>query len=272
MRIVYFCLGHTPELLVQLEASILRCASLMPDGSTIHLYCEDGKPYENWPVKIEKRTSDQYEQWKGTHQFFWRIKIQIILEMVRNFPDDRILYLDADTLALDLAKVNTQLERTNLMHLNEGALRALSTKTERLMSQQITGKHAHGIEFNDSMEMFNAGVVGLMPGQSRPMELALCLCDTWLEWKVTPRLIEQLALSVALNTSGALGTCSESIGHYWSTKDWWTPYLRAWLDQHAAMDLKDKIKAIQALDTEQFPFWAKRSNTARRLRKFFGRN
>jgi len=271
MRIVYFCLGYTPDLLVQLETSILRCASLMPEGSTIHLYCEDSKPYENWPVQIEKRTLKQFEQWKGAHHFFWRIKINLILEMVQNYPTDKILYLDADTLAVDLAKVDKQLERINLMHLNEGTLSELTTKTERRMCQQITGRQAHGIEFQDGMEMFNAGVVGLMPGQTESMTLALSLCDTWLDWEVTPRLIEQLALSVALNTSRDLGTCSELIGHYWSTKDWWVPFLKQWLDTHHGRTIEEKITAIKELDTAAYPFWAKRSNTARRLRKLFGR-
>lgn len=270
MRIVYFSLGHTPDLLVQLETSILRSAALMPEGSTIHLYCEDETPYKNWPVRIEKRTPAEYTAWKGTHNFFWRIKIQLLLEMAKTYADEPILYLDGDTLALDLQGVHTLLQEANCMHLNEGELASLKTKTERRMRDELVGKAAHGILFHERMPMFNAGAVGLMAGQEEAIELALRLCDTWLDWQITPRLIEQLALSVALHYCQPLSECRSLIGHYWSTKDWWTPYLKAWLEEHNALDVKDKINAIQALDTDRYPFWAKRSNTARRLRKLLG--
>ena len=49
MLIVYFCIKPTPELLVQLETSILLCNKGAPD-SQIHIYTDDVSIGQNWPI------------------------------------------------------------------------------------------------------------------------------------------------------------------------------------------------------------------------------
>ena len=267
MHIVYFCTAHTAELLVQLETSILLCKKEAPDIQ-IHLYTDESSIGQRWPIIQHILTPEQLTQWQGPKGFFWRIKMQVIADLCALYPNDPILYLDADTLALDLPGLQAQLSAP-MMHLNEGALGTLNTKTERRTLRELDQKTFQGITTTAQSAMFNAGVIALPPGYGEAIEQAIALCDSYLETQAPPRLLEQLALSLALNKNHLLKEAQPFIAHYWSTKDWWIPYLKHWLEQHGPT-FEQRIKYIHTLDLKAHPYWAKRSNTARRLRKLLG--
>lgn len=268
MHIVYFCTTPTAELLVQLETSILLCKKGAPD-SQIHLYTDDGGVGRNWHIIQHILTPEQLAQWQGPKGFFWRIKMHVLADICALYPNDPILYLDADTLALDLPGLQAQLS-TPMMHLNEGALGSLNTKTERRTLRELDQKTFQGITTTAQSTMFNAGVIALPPGHRGAIEHAIALCDSYLETSAPVRLLEQLAFSLALNKDQLLQEAQPFIAHYWSTKDWWVPYLKLWLEQQGPT-FEERLQAIHTLNVKAHPYWAKRSNTARRLRKLLGR-
>jgi hypothetical protein len=268
MHIVYFCTTPTAELLVQLETSILLCKKAAPSGQ-IHLYTDDSRTGQHWPIIQHILTPNQLKQWKGQKNFFWRIKMHVIADLCALYPNDPILYLDADTLALDLPGLQTQLS-TPMMHLNEGALGSLNTKTERRMLRELDQKTYQSITTTPESEMFNAGVIALPPNHGEAIHRAIGLCDSYLETSAPPRLLEQLAFSLALNKDQRLQEAQPFVAHYWSTKDWWVPYLTLWLDQQGTT-FKERLQAIHTLNLKAYPYWAKRSNTVRRLRQFLGK-
>ena len=268
MHIVYFCTTPTPELLLQVEISILLCKKGAPD-SQIHLYTDDESVGQNWPIIQHVLTPAQLSEWQGPKGFFWRIKMHVIADMCALYPNETILYLDADTLPMDLSGLQAQLSAP-MMHLNEGALGSLNTKTERRMLRELDEKTFHGITTTKESMMFNAGVVVLPPGHGETIEHAIELCDSYLETAAPPRLLEQLALRLALNKNQLLQEAQPYIAHYWSTKDLWIPYLDRWLGQQGPT-FEQRLQAIDTLNLKAYPYWAKRSNTARRLRKLFNR-
>ena len=268
MHIVFFCTTPTAELLVQLETSILLCKKEAPE-SQIHLYTDDSSIGQQWPITQHILTSEQLRQWQGPKGFFWRIKMRVIADLCALYPNDPILYLDADTLALDLPGLQAQLS-TPMMHLNEGALGSLNTKTERRTLRELDQKVFQGITTTAQSEMFNAGVIALPPGHGEAIEHAIALCDSYLETSAPVRLLEQLAFSLALNKNQRLKEAQPFIAHYWSTKDLWIPYLKDWLEQHGAT-FEQRLQAIHTLDLKAYPYWVTRSNTVRRLRKLLGR-
>lgn len=170
--------------------------------------------------------------WEGPHQFFWRVKIKALEAVAAACPSQALLYLDSDTFLGGRAEQLTQALAANtaLMHEPEGTLAALPSKTERLMWQQLRGQPWAGITLTGKHLMWNAGVVGVpAPRAAAAIGLALALCDAWCAAGVTRRLIEQLALSVALAETGPLAAASASIGHYWSAKPEWSQPITAFL-------------------------------------------
>ena len=268
MLIVYFCIKPTPELLVQLETSILLCNKGAPD-SQIHIYTDDVSIGQNWPITQNILIPEQLIQWRGPKDFFWRIKMKVIADLCARYPNEAILYLDADTLALDLPGLQSQLSAP-MMHLNEGALGTLNTKTERRTLRELNKNTFQGITTTAQSTMFNAGVIALPPGYGEAIEQAIALCDSYLETQAPPRLLEQLALSLVLNKNHILKEAQPFVAHYWSTKDLWIPYLKHWIEQHGAT-FEQRLQAIHTLDLKAYPYWVTRSNTVRRLRKLLGR-
>ena len=171
-------------------------------------------------------------EWEGPHQFFWRVKIKALEAVAAACPGQALLYLDSDTFLGGQAANLTQALTTNvaLMHEPEGQLAALPSKTERLMWQQLQHRTWENIKLTGSTLMWNAGAVGIPAGRATvAIALALRLCDAWCAAGVTRRLIEQLALSVALAETGPLAAANASIGHYWSTKPEWNRPIAAFL-------------------------------------------
>lgn len=171
-------------------------------------------------------------EWEGPHQFFWRVKIKALEAVAAAYPGQALLYLDSDTFlggqAADLTRALAA--NTALMHEPEGELAALPSKTERLMWQQLQGRLWEGITLKNNALMWNAGAVGVPAERTTAaITLALHLCDAWCAAGVTRRLIEQLALSVALAETGPLAAASASIGHYWSAKPEWNQPIAAFL-------------------------------------------
>jgi hypothetical protein len=101
------------------------------------------------------------------------------------------------------------------------------------------------------------------------IDLALRICDELCEQQVTPRLIEQFALSVALAETYPLQEARPTIGHYWSTKDEWNASISAFmLESHLKKrTLEAELAALNSFDYRKLPIKKKLRNTKRRLDK-----
>jgi hypothetical protein len=95
---------------------------------------------------------------------------------------------------------------------------------------QIQDKAFGGVRIHAAHGMWNAGVVGIPAEKTaQAIALALAICDDFSRQQVTPRLIEQFAISVALEETYPLHAARPFIGHYWSTKDEWNEHIAAFL-------------------------------------------
>ena len=105
------------------------------------------------------------------------------------------------------------------------------------------------------------------------IELALRICDELCEQQVTPRLIEQFALSVALAETYTLRAARTYIGHYWSTKDDWNASITAFfLESHLKKrTVEAELAALSTFDYQKLPIKKKVRNTQRRLEKLVHR-
>ncbi len=116
--------------------------------------------------------------------------------------------------------------------------------------------------------MWNAGVVGVpAPRNHEAIALALRICDDLCQQQVTPRLIEQFALSVALAEVQGLRPAKPYIGHYWSTKELWNEaigrfLLTSHLQNHT---LAQDLEALDSFDFQALPIKQRVRNTQVRL-------
>ena len=160
------------------------------------------------------------------------------------------------------------------MHEPEGALATLPSKTERRMWQQVRQQTFGGVRLHEDHVMWNAGVVGIPAARAAAsIALALRLCDDMSRQQVTPRLIEQLALSVALAEMGPLQAAAPYIGHYWSTKAEWNEAIAAFLlESHLCQrSVADEVAAMGYFDYQQIPVKQRVKSTQGRLEKLVRR-
>ncbi|WP_146088723.1 hypothetical protein [Neolewinella xylanilytica] len=213
---------------------------------------------------------DTLAEWKGAHDFFWRIKIAALRQLSTEYPGEHLLYLDADTFCFaPPAKMVGILDNgVHLMHALEGLPSALPTSTERRMGRQTQGKTFGGVSLTDHHFMYNAGVVGLsahLAGEA--VDLALRICDEMCAAGVTRRLVEQYALSIALAEAGGLTVANSVIGHYWGNKREWTDRIGTFFLGHHLLgtSAEEQITATQGVDFRAFPLYRKSSSTLRKL-------
>ena len=105
------------------------------------------------------------------------------------------MYLDSDTFFYkNTAVLRTALQSGNqFMHLNEGKLSQLSSKTEKLMWKQMKGKSYGNIIINENVAMWNAGLIGVSQKHFECLDLTLRINDAMCADGVTRRLVEQFA-------------------------------------------------------------------------------
>jgi hypothetical protein len=209
-------------------------------------------------------------EWKGEFDFFWRVKIKALEYVAGCNPGQAILYLDTDTfLHGSFAALQQALAAgTAFMHEPEGALSTLGSKTEKLMWRQTNGQTFGGVKLHERHAMWNAGVVGIPAvGGPAAIALALAICDDLSRQGVTPRLIEQFALSVALQEQFELRAARPYIGHYWSNKDEWNDAISLFLLESSlkARTVDEEVAALADFNFRAVPVKKMLKNTRWRL-------
>ena len=272
MNILYLVFGENQQNHAQAYFSICSFLGQMDVHDRIYVMTDTPDFYERLKDKIEILTINktQLDDWQGTHQFFWRAKIKAIEHICSLHPEESVLYLDTDTfLYSDIKKLKSDLQNP-VMHLNEGALSQLKSKTEKLMWKQVGEKTFGGVQIQSHHAMWNAGVVGIPAHKGLKIcQLALDICDDMLIANVTQRLIEQFALGVALSENGNMKSAENYIGHYWSNKEEWSVTIQQFIINSS---LKNNSLASDIQDIKQFNFskiaiLKRIPNTQKRLKK-----
>lgn len=215
-------------------------------------------------------SEEELSDWKGPHDFFWRIKIAALRLLAEKNPGNHVLYLDADTFAFSpiSALEETLASGEHLMHALEGRPSELPTSTERRMGRQTEGKSFGPVTVTADHRMYNAGVVAVSAIHAeRALTMAMEICDAMCAAGVTRRLVEQFSLSIALQESGGLRAANDVIGHYWGNKLQWTEHIGNHLLEHylRGSNVEKQISATLGMDYRKFPVYRKTSSTGRKV-------
>lgn len=273
MNILYLVFGNNLEHYQQIYFSIYTALKNKTKEDTIIVIAENTDYFNALKDQIEIIAIDHQiiNEWEGKHQFFWRVKVKALELVATKYPDKHIMYLDGDTFIFkNLEAIKQGLDQgQNFMHLNEGKLCELKTKTERTMWRQMNGKRFAGIVIDTTTCMWNAGLIAISKEHLRAINLALQLTDEMCAAGVTRRLIEQFSFGVATNHYISLKAADEWVGHYWGNKPQWNDVISTFLKEcyMKNLNLEQCLEAIDLDTLKKYPIAVRNSSTQRKLKK-----
>lgn len=275
MNILFLTFG--PELKNHYQAcfSILSFLKESP-APNVHIMTDypDFYRYFGEAVTIHKLTPQQLNEWQGKHQFFWRIKCKAVEMMVAQYPDQPLMYVDSDTFlhrGLNQEIIPLITEGKAFMHLKEGHLNELKSKTETQMWTQLRGKNIAGFQITEASAMWNAGVIAIP--QTRNQEITqdiVKVCDALCDTPAPRRLLEQFAFSLVIDEKIGLSPADTWIGHYWGNKADWNDAIKTFFleSRLGNRTLEDDIEAIKSFDFSSLAIFKKEKNTKLRIQRW----
>ena len=272
MNIVYLVFGNKIENYQQAYFSIFTALLHKNDEDKIIVITDDSSLFGFFENKIETIfiNQDTIKDWEGPHQFFWRVKIKALQLVAQKYPQDSILYLDSDTFFYKNIEVLRSALQSgqHFMHLDEGKLSQLSSKTEKLMWKQMKGKSYENIIINENVAMWNAGLIGVSQKHFECLELTLQINDAMCADGVTRRLIEQFAFSLGLNQYSELQPADHIVGHYWGNKKQWNDTISLFLREcfMKKYHFDAVVERIKDMELSKIPIRIKESSTQRKLK------
>ncbi len=273
MNIVYLVFGDNLDNYQQVYFSIYTAFLHKTNDDKIIVIAENTSLFDFFGDKIEVISINRaiIKEWEGKYQFFWRVKIKALELIAQKYPSDSILYLDGDTFFYNSIEILKKglLQGENYMHVNEGKLSKLTTKTEKLMWNQMKKKTYSGIKIDENTCMWNAGLIGISNKHLQCLKLTLDVNDELCANNVTRRLIEQFAFSISLNNFSKLLPSTNVVGHYWGNKAEWNILISNFLKEcfMKQYSFEQIISKVKQMDLKQYPVWVRRSNTQKRLKK-----
>lgn len=273
MNIVYLVFGENMDHYQQVYFSMYTAMARKSSDDRIIAIAENPDLFNSFGNRIEVIPIDRgiIKDWEGEHKFFWRVKIKALQHIAEKYPNESILYLDGDTFFYenpdDLRK---SLENgQNFMHIEEGKLARLKSKTERTMWQQMHGKTYVKVKIDENTAMWNAGLIGISKQHFDCLKLTLAINDTMCADGVTRRLIEQFAFSLGLNEYSKLKPADHIVGHYWGNKNQWNSVINGFLKEAFMKDFSFEqiIQKVQEMNLTKLPIRVRESSTQRKLTK-----
>lgn len=209
-------------------------------------------------VDIIEIDDETMTEWRGHHDFFWRIKMKGIEAAVLRNPGSNILYVDSDTFYVkDLAIIKQGLDQgISFMHEREGTLYNSSSKTFTKMWNVISNKSFSDVTIDIESAMWNAGVIAINGEKAKNIiNHAIDICDAICATPCTRRLVEQFAFSIALQNAGELRAAENQIAHYWGNKAQWNAKIVEFLmyTTLSGSTLEEDLLKLDSFDAASLP-------------------
>ena len=273
MNLLYFIVGNNTVYHAQCYFSVLSFLVYKENVNGIYIYTDSPDFYKSLGdrVQVVPINQQKIDDWKGKHNFFWRMKIKLLEDFSKNNPEQLLVYLDTDTFLYQSPEKFLSALRANtpFMHKRETMLRQKGN-TQYKMWKQIHDKEFGGMVIDRDAYMWNAGVVALPADkQLETIQQALRLCDDMCARGVTQKLIEQFSLSYILYKNYNLQACDNIIGHYWGNKEGWNALISDFLIKSYLENktIDEMISVVQCFDFKQIPIYVRIPTLKKRLMK-----
>lgn len=258
MNLVYQAYGRD-DVIGQVLFSCTTLLSRLSENSSLKviIYTDQGKRLRSFfteesRVHIEEVEPKQIQVWRGDIDFVHRVKIEI-LKNAANKWQNTVLYADGDTFfnADPTERFKMVSDDVSLMHLPENALSEgrdpLSKKICKFVRKESFHVDSSELKVSENTVMWNAGVIGVSTKNCSMFKDILELTDQMYS-KYPKHVMEQLAVSVALQKKTKVLRTDDIIGHYWNQKDEFQTAIDSHLEKHKTLS-----QSIENLRDFQWP-------------------
>ncbi len=198
-------------------------------------------------LALARVTRERSRAWRGPHDFVHRLKPEMIRELAARFPDEKLLYLDAD--AFFTGPLARAFERIgpgrSVMHRREYPVATHASPQLEKFRRSLGGVTFRGAPIGVACDMWNAGALGLDPSQFGGLA-------EWLEFidEVYPRcpryLVEQFAISRILQRDTHVAPVEDVLFHYWFQKNDYLAAIRRALDHLLTVPFQRSLEHLRA--------------------------
>jgi len=238
---------------------------------SVHVYTDDAASFAPLEGRIAVRvlSPDEIRAWRGPHAFVHRLKAEMIREMAGRFPNEPLLYIDADAFFTGLvARVFERIgPGRSVLHEREYSVATHASSQMKKFRRHMGGLTFRGQPIDLSRNMWNAGAVGIDPAQ-------FGVLDEWIEFidEIYPRyprfLIEQFGISLILQREAAVAPADDLVFHYWFQKDEHLAAIRRELDLLRARPFAESLTHLRA-NRLRLPLRRQRSTFVGRMRRIW---
>jgi hypothetical protein len=188
----------------------------------LHVYTDDAAAFAPLGAAADVRvlSPSEIRDWRGPHDFVHRLKPLLIRDLAGRFPDEKLLYVDADVIFT--RPVREVFDRIGparaVLHVREYDIATHATKQLRRFRRRM-----RRVTFRDrpvalDHAMWNAGAVGLDASHFLLLDEWIAMVDEiyaqWPYW-----IHEQYAISQLLQRAGTVSPADDVVLHYWDRKD-----------------------------------------------------
>jgi hypothetical protein len=221
-RFVTLSVGGQHDLTAWAHVSILSAMAWAPPDSEFCIVTDEPESF-GWfgdRVKILEVGAATLRDWRGRHEFFWRVELMCVLHAAAQGPAN-IIYHDSDVLIRkDLTNFCSALSNGDvLMHEHEYDLSTAKRRGQRRLWRQVAGREVAGFRLTAPCAMWNAGLIAVGSENHALLDQALVLLDELMDEGVHHTLVEQLAISTVFGATARLREARPWMDHYWANKD-----------------------------------------------------
>ncbi|MBB1286735.1 hypothetical protein HRH25_20310 [Flavisolibacter sp. BT320] len=227
-----------------------------PAGTGLVIYTDTPAVFSDFApffhhLHIQPLTTETAQRWRGQSNFVHRLKIEMLIDFLAGF-EGNVLYCDTDTYLTDsIEPVLNDLENGSFyMHQYEGAINKGENpsfyKWERFLSTTPLVYNNQQVQFDKSLQMYNAGVVGLNSRHKAVLQDVLALTDVVYE-KFPKHIAEQFSFSYCLQKSGTVKTADHRVAHYWNLKEF-RQLLKTFFTLNGEESIPNLIKKMHLMD------------------------
>jgi len=165
-------------------------------------------------------TTEDFDSWRGRHDFFGRAKLVGFRELVGEAGRDHALLLDSDMICRKpVDDLLTGLSSGHAyMHTCEGVLSQRKGGAHLRFYRQFADRAYGTLTVDSTSAMWNSGVVGIPRHLLGIIDEALATYDALMEEDADYHFVEQFALGAHLQASGRLQQAEPWFLHYWGNK------------------------------------------------------
>ena len=235
----------------------LEVYNLVPPAATaIVIYTDQPHLFSDFlpffhDLRCKELTPEIIKHWKGANNFVHRLKVEMIADFLEAF-DGNVLYCDTDTYAIKpLEEIFSSIEKdTFYLHQFEGVPDKKTSpsfhKWETFLSTTPVFYNQKKFEFSRTIQLFNAGVVGLNTKNKDVLKDVLGLTDSLFQ-KFQKHIAEQIAFSYCFQKTGVVKSTDAEIAHYWNLKEF-RQLLQVFFTKNLEESIPNLVKKVHHLD------------------------